>query len=212
MSVWLGLAACGLPGATPAPITPERPRAPLYLRLRSLVPRLRELAVAVMIVVMVSETIFIQDLAPRFLKHEQPFWIKQLVAYPRLIQAWSMFASDAPTTDESVVVDAVTIEGRHVDPYSEVASRYARPGTAEIPARLDNDSFFFNYSARIPFKAEYWTAFQEWLLAYHERTGRAQDRIIKFDAYIVEDDSPPPGQKLPRNVHSRAFLSYPPKR
>jgi predicted DCC family thiol-disulfide oxidoreductase YuxK len=212
ISYWLGLAACGVPGATPAePMTaPERQRSLLHEWLRAKVPWLREAAVAAMIVVMASETIFIQELVPKFLKHEQPLWIKQAVAYPRLIQAWSMFASDAPTTDESVVVDAVTADGRHVDPYSEVAGRYPNPGRNEIPPRLDNDSFFFNFSARIPFKPEYFGAFQEWILAYPERTGRPNDRIVKFDAYIVEDDSPPPGETKPRNVRSRVFLSYPP--
>ena len=51
------------------------------------------------IVTMVSETLYINAAVPKFLKHEQPLWIKRMVAYPRLIQAWSMFASDAPTTD-----------------------------------------------------------------------------------------------------------------
>jgi predicted DCC family thiol-disulfide oxidoreductase YuxK len=212
ISVWLGLAACGSTLMGTPKGSPNPPRSPLYEWLRAHVPWLREAAVAAMIVVLVSETIFIQELVPKFLKHEQPLWIKQAVAYPRLIQAWSMFASDAPTTDESVVVDAVTADGRHVDPYSQVAGRYPAPGTSRIPPRLDNDSFFFNFSARIPFKPEYFGAFQDWILAYPERTGRAQDRIVRFDAYIVEDDSPPPGETEPRNVRSRAFLSFPPKR
>ena len=106
-----------------------------------------------MIITLVSETLFINAAVPKFLKHEQPLWIKRLVAYPRLIQAWSMFASDAPMTDQSMVVDAVTVDGRHVDPYSEATSRYDNPGRNEIPVRLDNDSFVFNYSGRIPARA-----------------------------------------------------------
>jgi predicted DCC family thiol-disulfide oxidoreductase YuxK len=200
-----------VPPPAPALVAPERQRAPLTEWLRAHVAWLRELAVAGMIITLVSETIFIQELVPKFLKHTQPLWIKQAVAYPRLIQAWSMFASDAPTTDESVVVEAVTVDGRRVDPYSEVAGRYPYPGHNEIPARLDNDSFFFNYSSRIPFKPEYFGAFQDWILAYPDRTGRPQDRIVRFEAYIVEDDSPPVGETQPRNVRSRVFLSFPPK-
>jgi predicted DCC family thiol-disulfide oxidoreductase YuxK len=213
VSVGLGLAACGVPvadasegGLAPEEVAP----APLVAFLRGrVVPLLREMGVALMIFVMVHEALFINQAVPPWLKFDEPLLIKQLVAYPRLIQAWSMFASDAPTTDESVVVDAVTIDGRHVDPYSQVAGRYAQPGTTEIPPRLDNDSFFFNYSARIPFKPEYFGAFEEWLLAYPDRTGRPEDRIVRFDAYIVEDDSPPPGETRPRNVRSRVFLSFP---
>ena len=79
-----------------------------------------------------------------------------------------------------------------------------------IPPRLDNDSFFFNYSSRIPYKGEYFTALQEWILRYPERTGHAEDAITKFDAWIIEDDSPPPGETVERNRKSRIFLSYPP--
>jgi hypothetical protein len=165
-----------------------------------------------MIVVMVSETLFINAAIPRFLKHDQPLWIKRLVAYPRMIQAWSMFASDAPMGDQTMVVDAITIDGRHVDPYSEATSRYENPGRAEIPVRLDNDSFVFNYSGRIPGSGSYHQALTEWILAYHERTGNPNDRIISFDAYQVDDDSPPVGETNPRNVRSHVFLSHPPKR
>jgi len=158
---------------------------------------------------MVSETLFINGAVPKFLKHEQPLWIKRLVAYPRLIQAWSMFASDAPLGDETVVVDAVTVDGRHVDPYSEATNRHPNPGRQEIPVRLDNDSFVFNYSGRIATSPAYHQAFIEWILNYHERTGRPQDRIVSFEAWRVEDNSPPIGQLQPTNVRSHVFLRYP---
>jgi predicted DCC family thiol-disulfide oxidoreductase YuxK len=213
VSMGLGLAACGLPGegAAGAVLPPPEP-TPARQALRRAFAGAREVAVLLLLTTLVSETLFINAAVPKFLKHKQPSWIMQLVAYPRLIQAWSMFAADAPTTDESVVVDAVTVDGRHVDPYSEVASRYRNPGHDRIPPRLDNDSFFFNYSSRIPFKPEYFMALQEWILRYPERTGRPEDAITKFDAWIVEDDSPPPGQTEERNRKSRIFLSYPPKK
>ncbi len=210
VSMWLGLAACGVPGApAPAPL-PEPEPTPIRQALRRGVSGIREVAVLVLLTTLVSETLFINQAVPKFLKFKQPSWIMQLVAYPRLIQAWSMFASDAPMSDESVAVDAVTIDGRHVDPYSEVASRYQNPGHDTIPPRLDNDSFFFNYSSRIPFKPEYFTALQEWIQRYPERTGNPQDAIVKFDAYIVEDDSPAPGELVEHNRKSRIFLSWPP--
>jgi hypothetical protein len=123
-----------------------------------------------------------------------------------------MFASDAPMTDQSMVIDAVTVDGRHVDPYSEVTSRYDNPGHNQIPDRLDNDSFVFNYSGRIATSGAYHQALIEWVLAYHDRTGDPRDRIVSFDAYEVDDDSPPIGELKPRNVRSHIFLSYPPKR
>jgi predicted DCC family thiol-disulfide oxidoreductase YuxK len=210
ISGWLGLAACGVPAAAPVATPSERPRAPIGKALRRLWALLREGAVLAMIIVLVSEAIFINQAVPKVLKFEEPLWIKRLVAYPRLIQAWSMFASDAPLTDETVVVEAVTADGRRVDPYSEVASRYPDPGIDEIPSRLDNDSFFFNYSVRIPDQAAYHQAFLEWILSYHKRTHRPQDRIVQFDAYKIENDSPPPGDTRPHNLRRHVFLSYPP--
>jgi hypothetical protein len=193
------------------PVMPPVEQAPAPARrvLRRSVSLLREGAVLAMIITMVSETLFINAAVPQFLKHEQPLWIKRLVAYPRFIQAWSMFASDAPMTDLNTVVDALTGDGRHVDPYSEVAGRYPDPGRRQIPVRMVNDSLFFNYSGRIPDNPAYYTAFQEWVLKYHERTGRPEDRIVQFDAYLVEDDSPPVGELKPRNVRTRLFLSWP---
>jgi predicted DCC family thiol-disulfide oxidoreductase YuxK len=198
------------PQPPPGPIWTATPEpAPIIMVLRRALMILREGAVLALIITLVSETLFINGAIPRFLKHEQPLWIKRLVAYPRLIQAWSMFASDAPVGDQTLVVDAVTADGRHVDPYSEATGRYPNPGRFQIPTRLDNDSFVFNYSGRLPTSPAYHQAFIEWVLRYHERTGRPQDRIVSFEAWQVDDDSPPVGELEPRNVRSKSFLRYP---
>ncbi len=232
ISTWLGLAACAVPArppaaapgeAAPAPAAdaavaaaplylPEisaEARTPLRIWLGRAVWILREGAVLAMLITLVNETLFINQAVPKPLRLDEPGWVKRLVAYPRLIQAWSMFASDAPTSDMTMVVDAVTVDGRHVDPYSEVSSRYARPGLDRVQTRLDNNSFFFNYSQRLPEQGAYNQAFIEWILRYPERTGRPQDQIVRFDAYTVEQDSPPPGQTEARNFRHNKFLSYP---
>ena len=224
VSYWLGFAACGVPGARPAASaavsasaptvasTAAGPRVPVVAWLGRMVAILREGFVLAMLITIVNEALFINQVVPKFLKFDEPGWVKRLVAYPRFIQAWSMFASDAPTTDESVVVEAITAGGRRVDPYSEVAGRIPDPGVDEIPSRLDNDSFFFNYSVRIPDQDVYHQAFLEWILRYPLRTGNPHDRIVRFDAYKIENDSPPPGETASRNVRKQAFLSYPSRR
>ena len=212
VSYWLGFAACGVPGARPATSPAPRPRPPVVVWLGRGVAILREGFVLAMLITIVNEALFINQVVPKFLKFDEPGWVKRLVAYPRFIQAWSMFASDAPMSDESVVVEAITAEGRRVDPYSEVAGRIPYPGIDEIPSRLDNDSFFFNYSVRIPDQGVYQQAFLEWILRYPIRTGHPGDRIVRFDAYKIENDSPPPGETSPRNTRKQIFLSYPQKR
>ena len=211
VSYWLGFAACGVPGAAAPPVATvaAASRPPVLAWMGRMVAILREGFVLAMLITIVNEALFINQVVPKFLKFDEPGWVKRLVAYPRFIQAWSMFASDAPMSDESVVVEAITAEGRHVDPYSQVAGRIPYPGVAEIPSRLDNDSFFFNYSVRIPDQGVYHQAFLEWILRYPIRTGHPGDRIVRFDAYKIENDSPPPGETSPRNTRKQVFLSYP---
>jgi predicted DCC family thiol-disulfide oxidoreductase YuxK len=213
VSYGLGLAVCGVPGSAPAPsrgaASAAGEPAPARVALRTAARALREAAVAALLVVLVSETLSINRVVPAWLKPPQPVWLQAAVAYPRLIQDWSMFAPDVPRTDQNVVVDAVTVDGRHVDPYSEVASRLPNPGRNEIPARLDNNSLFFGYATRIPYEPAYFRALEAWILAYPERTKRPQDRVVSFDAVLVEDDSPPPGETASRNARSRVFLHFP---
>ena len=199
--------ACGGAPVAASPASP--PPAPALVFLRRLRTGAREAAAALMLLVLLTELFIGNPVLATRVRMWQPGWVKALVAYPRLIQAWNMFSPDVPTTDENVVVDAVTADGRHVDPYSARAGRYPNPGSAAIPARLDNDSFFFNYSARIPFTPAYWGGFSDWILAYPQRTGNERDAIVSFTASIVEDDSPPPGESEPRNVRARVFLSWP---
>jgi hypothetical protein len=99
-----------------------------------------------------------------------------------------------------------------VDPYNEVASRQKTPPFTEIPARLGQDQFFTSYSLFIhePSYRAYWGAFQQWILRYHERTGRPKDRIVRFTAYKLSDRSPPMGRTEPTGFRKKAFITYPP--
>jgi hypothetical protein len=40
-------------------------------------------------------------------------------------------------------------------------------------------------------------------------SGRDQDRIVSFEAFVVENDSPPPGERQSRNVRTKVFLRFP---
>ncbi len=94
-------------------------------------------------------------------------------------------------------------------PTARSPAAFRTRASTRFPSRLDNDSFFFNYSVRIPDQGVYHQAFLEWILRYPIRTGHPGDRIVRFDAYKIENDSPPPGETSPRNVRKQVFLSYP---
>jgi hypothetical protein len=185
------------------------------LRSTSLVPRrvLRyasHAAVIALIAAIASEILNDNTSVPRVLRVPQPTWAKAIIEYPRLLQGWRMFAPDPPRTDTMIYVDAVTAEGAHVDPYNAVASRQPFPAGDVVPAHMDQSQFFTMYSDRIasPNYAAYRTAFTEWLLRFPERTGRRADCLTSFDVYVVNDQSPAPGQTGPTPLHRERFMQY----
>jgi hypothetical protein len=96
-----------------------------------------------------------------------------------------------------------------VDPFNEAASPGNRHPGKDIPPHLRQDVLFFAYVLRMPWMPDYYPAFEEWVLAYPRRTHRPEDTIATFEAFVVEHDSPPPGEHGSRNPRARSFLRYP---
>jgi len=209
ISTWLGLAACGVPGAAPV-LTPEPQPTPLRAWVRAKLPVVRELGIAFVFVILAAETSVANPSIPRALRFDhRPEWMVAAVMYPHIFESWSLFSPEAPLSDETVVVDAVTRDGRHVDPYNEVGSRVSSLPVTDVPVRLGHDSFWCDYTLRIPDAPTYHQALLEWILRYHERTGRAEDTIVRFEAFVIWQDSPKPGETKPTNIRTRRFLRYP---
>ena len=210
ISTWLGLAACGVPGA-PRLVTPPAEVTPLRAWIRARSPIARELGIALMFVILAAEVSVANPSVPRALRFEKrPQWMVAAVMYPHIFEGWSLFSPEAPLSDETVVVDAVTRDGRHVDPYNQVGSRVWSLPVEEVPARLGHDSFWCDYTLRIPDAPSYHQAMLEWILRYPERTGHDQDAIVRFDAYVIWQDSPKPGAPpQPTNIRKRRFLHWP---
>jgi predicted DCC family thiol-disulfide oxidoreductase YuxK len=167
------------------------------------------LAVAGLVFLATSQLLVSNPLLSTRIPLRRPAWVERLVSYLQIFQTWSMFAPDVKTTDFNVSVDAITADGRHVDPFNEAANpEHPFPGTS-IPAHLDQNAFFVDWALHVPWIPDYHQAFQEWILRYPERTGRAQDAIVSFQAFVVEDDSPPPGERQPRNARASLFFHYP---
>ena len=197
----LALAAGSMGMDPPAARRPERARRRAAAS--------SSLAVAGLMFLATTQLLVSNRLLSARIPFRQPAWIERLNSYLQIFQRWSMFAPDVKTTDMNVSVDAITTDGRHVDPFNEAANpQHPFPGTS-IPAHLDQNAFFVDWALNVPFIPEYHQAFQEWILRYPERTGRRGDTIVSFQAFIVEDDSPPPGERQPRNARATMFLHYP---
>ncbi len=139
----------------------------------------------------------------------EPRVVYAIRVYLQMFQSWSLFAPDVPTSEGTVAVDAVTAEGRHVDPLNEELSPGAAwPGDA-IPSRLGNNGFASAYLLRLPNRPEYFTALGEWLLRYPDRTRRDADRIVSFRVLTLEQDDPAPGRYSAGTLQAKVLFRYP---
>jgi hypothetical protein len=176
------------------------------------VPRwLGEGATLVVLLAIASEALNDNAAVPHALRVPQPRWAKAIIEYPRILQGWRMFASEPSRVDSMIYVDAITAEGLHVDPYNAVASEQHEPAGTIVPTHMGQSQFFVMYSERIPYDgySAYRQAFSEWLLAYPERTGRAQDCLLSYEVHLVTDRSPEPGTEgQPTPLDRRRFMSY----
>ncbi len=184
------------------------PPGPAVAALRARLPLLRELAAVLFIVVAANQLLDENQAAHRVIDHHNSPPVAAAVTYLNLFQGWSMFAPEVNKTDINLAVDAVTIDGRHVDPWNEAANpRYPRPG-ARIPPAMGPNWLFYQYVTRLPWWPVYNQAFQEWILRYPQRTGRKDDEIVSLKVFKVEDDSPPPGQTEPTNARATLLFEY----
>jgi DCC1-like thiol-disulfide oxidoreductase len=209
VSGWLGLAACGVPQPAHVALTaPEAsPARGTWMRSSYVVGNL---TCAVLMAAVWGDVVNANAAVPQWMRYRQPEVLQAVIDYPRIYQGWRMFAPHAPEEDFSIEVDAVTADGRHVDPYNEVASRTHMIPSTEIAARLHQNQFFTAFSLfiwRDHFRA-YRSAFQDWILRYPERTGRPQDRIVGYTAYKLRDVSPPPRQRQPSGFTREPFMQW----
>jgi hypothetical protein len=185
----------------------ETGESPVRLFLRRRAANLREATLSVFFFCVASQVLMENKAVPQQLKWAQPKWVQQILGYPRLFQGWGMFSSDVPVGERMLYVDAVTFGGRHVDPYNEVGSRVANLPVERIPVHMEQDEFWCDYTNRIPDRQVYWRSLKEWILAYHLRTGHREDRIISFEAKLIESDSPPPGEREARNIRTKVMMT-----
>ncbi|MBK9261391.1 MAG: HTTM domain-containing protein [Polyangiaceae bacterium] len=167
---------------------------------------LRELVVAWFFLCAVSQTINENKAVPKILKHTQPFPMQATIWYPRMSQGWGMFAPNPISDDGSVSIDAITIDGRHIDPF-----------TGEAPDLDLTDARGLGLGQ---IRQDYWNrirmdgnkglrqGLKEYLLRWHKETGRAEDELVAFDVYWLRDQCPLPGQTRPYKHEKIAILTY----
>jgi hypothetical protein len=182
---------------------------PVVRAVRRRLPAAREITVVLFIGVAGSQLLDENWSVHRVIDHHNPAPVAAAVSYLDLFQGWSMFAPEAPMTDFNLTVDAVTIDGRHVDPFNEAANpQYPNPGFT-IPVSMKQSWLFYGYGNHVPNHGAWHQALIEWIQRYPKRTGRPEDQIVSFTVYKVEDDSPRLGERTPRNLRWSVMIKYP---
>jgi hypothetical protein len=132
----------------------------------------------------------------------------------RLIQRWDVMAPGTPG-EGVVVVDAVTVDGRHVDPLSLHAAPYTlrAPNFDLAHARgLGFDQSWVEYLARLPsgasWAANYRDAFKDYLVRLPYRTGRTEDALVSGDVYWISDEHPRWNEHEPHDPVKEKLFSF----
>lgn len=184
-----------------------RPQVPMTVLQRGV----SESAMLLLLIAIACEALNDNAAVPMALRVHEPAWAKAVIEYPRILQGWRMFSSEPSRVDSMIYVDAITADGRHVDPYNEVASDQPFPGGGVVPTHLGQSQFFVMYSDRIPYDgfANYRPAFSEWLQAYPTRTNHPEDCLLSYEVYLVTDLTPPFGShEQPTPLSRQSFMSY----
>ncbi len=128
------------------------------------------------------------------------------VAYLRGHQAWSLFAPEAPREDGTVVVDATTEGGAHLDPFTGRTPDLDPAGPWGY-GQLWCDYFFH---LQRPELAPHRRHLGRYLLRWHQLAGRPpQERIVAYRVWWIPYRSPPPGERALVRLPPRLLLEGP---
>jgi hypothetical protein len=115
--------------------------------------------------------------------------------------------------DGTVVVDAITVDGRHVDPFSI----HVQPYTLREPNfdLLHAKSLWLNQSwgdyfnrIHLPGNTGYRDAMKEYMFKLPQRTGNPNDAIVSGDVYWVTDQNPRWNEKESYKLDKNKLFSF----
>lgn len=118
----------------------------------------------------------------------QPEPTRVLAHKLRFLQGWFMFSPNPVMDDGTVVIDAVTVDGRHVDPVSGKTPDFDLPNAKSFGYNQIWSDYYNRI--RMPANTAYRDALREWVLRFPERTGRPEDAIVSGDVYWIADMNP----------------------
>jgi hypothetical protein len=153
--------------------------------------RLREGALLVMLAVELCSLLGSNRAVPAALRVERRDWLLLYKPYLRGRQGWSMFAPNAPEQDGTMVIDATTKSGRHVDPFTGQEPDFEQVRRGLVPYSIAVSDYLFNM--RNERNKRYRHDLRRWLRRY----AAGGDRIVSAEVWWVSYTPPPRGSAEP---------------
>jgi hypothetical protein len=188
---WLGL---DQPRERPRP---DGPPSRVRLRFERWGRGLREAIVILFALLFASQIINENKSIPPPFKHQLPKPLVALVVYPRLFQGWGMFAPNPVREDGVLAIEAVTVDGRRVDPL-----RGKEPDlnlSDDRGSRLNQIHQDYGNRIRQGRNRAHRQALDRFLQSYHRYRKNADDEIVAYAIWWLRDDCPDPGSTAPTN-------------
>jgi len=136
----------------------------------------------------------------------QPAVLAAITKKPRFLQGWFMFSPVPVMDDGNLVVDALTVDGRRVDPLT------GKPPDFDLghAKSFRYDQIWSDYRARIaiPGNSLYRDALRDWVIRWPERTGRPEDRLVRFEVHWLHDENPRFGTHVSFNFTDQKLFSW----
>jgi hypothetical protein len=175
--------------------------SPLRRKLGTAVAVVRELVVVAMLAGAVNQAMTELWVINRVVKVPHPEPLRLLAQKLRYLQGWFMFSPNPVMDDGTIIVDAKTVDGRSIDPFT------GKPPEFDLlhAKSLRYNQIWSDYFNRmhLPANSPYRESMKEYIYRYPERTGRPEDTIVSGDVYWISDLNPPFGKtesyKLERN-------------
>jgi hypothetical protein len=196
----------GLRVPSSASAAPAEEVAPLRRKTRRFVMVLRELGVAVMLTAAVNQALVELWCTKNIYKWPHPEPIRLLAQKFRFLQGWFMFSPGPVTDDGTIVVDAKTIDGRSIDPFT------GKPPNWDLlnAKSLRYNQIWCDYFNRMhdAGNANFRDAMKDYMYRLPERTGHPEDAIVSGDVYWIHDMNPPFGKTESYKFEKQKLFSF----
>jgi hypothetical protein len=121
-------------------------------------------------------------------KIPQPEVTRVLSHKMRFLQGWFMFSPNPVMDDGTIVSDAVTADGRHIDPFSRKAPDFDLLHSKSLRYNQIWSDYFNRM--HLPGNRAYRDAMIAYMRRLPERSGRPEDALVSGQVYWVKDMNP----------------------